>query len=127
MTLQELKVMIVDDNSLAINLASAVLRSIGVQQIVEAKDGFAAQEILSDDSASIDLIFCDHQMPGMTGLELLESIRRGRSTLPFVMVTGTDDPAFVEAAEQLGISGFIQKPYAPQKLKETLVALVQTL
>ena len=119
--------MIVDDNPLAMMLASAVLRSIGVQQIVEAKDGFAAQEILPENAESIDLIICDHQMPGMTGLELLESVRRGGSALPFVMVTGNDDPAFIEAAERLGISGFIPKPYTPQKIEETLRALAQTL
>ena len=62
----------------------------------------------------------------MTGLELLESVRSSGSPLSFLMVTGSTDPDFVEAAERHGISGFIQKPYTPLKLEEALNALVQT-
>lgn len=127
MKLEELRVMIVDDNPKAAQLVALVLKGIGVQRIVEAKDGYAAQEILAADAEAIDLVICDNQMPGMSGLELLQSVRRSHSALPFLMVTGNADPAFVEAAERHGISGYIQKPFTPQKLQTTLSALIQGL
>ncbi len=63
-----------------------------------------------------DLVITDLSMPGMSGLELLESIRQTDIELPVIMITGfsTEDNAI--KALKLGATDFIKKPYDVDKL-----------
>ncbi len=127
MALEDLSVLVVDDNAQAVKLLSLVLEGIGVGRILTAKDGRMAQELLNAEHEVIDLVICDGHMPDMPGLELLKTTRKSHPNLPFIMVTGNADPKFVAATEKLGISGFVQKPFAPQQIEEMIRALVQEL
>lgn len=63
-----------------------------------------------------DLVITDLSMPGMSGLELLETVRQTDIELPIIMITGfsTEDNAI--KALRLGATDFIKKPYDPEKL-----------
>jgi len=63
-----------------------------------------------------DLVITDLSMPGMSGLDLLESIRQTDIELPIIMITGfsTEDNAI--KALRLGATDFIKKPYDADKL-----------
>lgn len=69
--------------------------------------------------APVDLALCDIQMPGETGLVLVEEIVHDHPGTAIVMVTGEDDPAIAERAFQLGAHGYLVKPFWPGQLRIT--------
>ncbi len=73
-----------------------------------------------------DIVLCDIEMPGMNGLELKREIRQDHvmSQVPFIFLTGNDDPNIESKAGELGIDNFLTKPIRKEKL---LLALGRVL
>lgn len=63
-----------------------------------------------------DVLFLDCWLGEKEGLEVLEEIR-AESDVPVVMISGYADKSIVSKAEELGVSGFIQKPLEPEKIR----------
>ncbi len=74
-----------------------------------------------------DMIFCDLNMPIMSGLAVLRVLRQSDKykKLPFVMVTSTTDKTFLTEAIQVGVSDFIVKPVEESKLIAKLGKLLK--
>ncbi|HZK15646.1 MAG TPA: response regulator, partial [Solirubrobacterales bacterium] len=72
-----------------------------------------------------DLALCDIQMPGETGLVLVEEIAHDHPDTAIVMVTGEDDPAIAERAFRLGAHGYLVKPFWPGQLRITTANTVR--
>jgi class 3 adenylate cyclase len=85
------------------------LRAFGYEVAADA-DGPAALRRLA--AERFDLVLLDVMMPGMTGLEVLEAIRREhtRSELPVVLATALDGSADVVAGLRLGANDYVAKP-----------------
>jgi CheY-like chemotaxis protein len=58
-----------------------------------------------------DVVFLDVRMPGMTGIEVLRSIRAADSSLPVILVTGHATAGEIEQARRLGVTEVVEKPY----------------
>ena len=71
-----------------------------------------------------DLLLTDVEMPGMTGLELLESVRQVAPNLPVAVVTAHATVSNVVTALRSRADEFLQKPQAPDRLTATVAALV---
>lgn len=91
-----MKILVVDDDSLAAAMAGAVLEGAGYD-VVLAENAVEAMQQLDADGA-IDVIVSDMNMPLASGVELFRELRAGGNTLPFVLLTG-DDPAALAAQE----------------------------
>ncbi|MFZ9887474.1 MAG: response regulator, partial [Myxococcota bacterium] len=80
-------------------------------RVLQAADGNQALAVL--DSSPVDVVLLDVMMPGLTGLEVLEQIRKtkGPSELPVIMVTAVSDNAEVIRAQSLGANDYVTKPY----------------
>ncbi|MDQ3724794.1 MAG: PAS domain-containing protein [Actinomycetota bacterium] len=76
--------------------------------VPEARDRLAAEDF--------DLVLCDIQLPGESGLELVEEMRSDRSGTAVVLITGMDDPGVVNRALELGVHGYLVKPFWPGQL-----------
>lgn len=98
-----------------------------------AKQGCAVEEAFDVDTVmqkmrlnEYDLVILDLKMPKMSGLEVLESLRRQYPAVPVVMISGYASIEDAIAATQLGASEFILKPFTPAELvkvtKEVLAA-----
>jgi FixJ family two-component response regulator len=73
---------------------------------------------------NLDTFSClvlDVHMPAMSGIELLELLRRRAISVPVVMMTGRKDAALVERACTCGAISFMQKPI----LEQALIANIQ--
>jgi CheY-like chemotaxis protein len=113
------RVLVVEDepeNRLFIGL---MLRTEGYD-VVEAEDGPTALKLLG--VSHPDLILLDVMMPGLNGWQVFERIRGdGRwDHVPVVMLTALAQRADVERAVELGVDGYLTKPFEPADLIHTI-------
>lgn len=114
------RVMVVEDepeNRLFIGL---MLRTEGYD-VLEAEDGPAAFALLEAGSAP-DLILLDVMMPGLNGWQVFVRLREDPrwGKIPVVMLTALAQRADVERAVELGVDGFLTKPFEPVDLIHTI-------
>lgn len=69
------------------------------------------------DENDVDCVVCDYDMPGMDGLELLESVREEYPLLPFVLLTGKGDESVASEAIRLGTTDYVPKPSGIREYK----------
>lgn len=122
--LSDLKILIVEDQSEARLMVRNMLTMMGINQVFEAKDGKKAFEFIDDAPELVDLIICDWNMPGMSGVELLRQFRSVDFETPFLMVTGRTDKLSVLEAKNSGVSGYIGKPFSPDQLEAKIRAIL---
>jgi len=104
-----LKVLIADDHPLMREASARVLREIDSEVLVlEAADSDGVRQLTAE-HPDLDLVLLDLRLPGVSGLELFEALRRDHPTLPLVALSAVDDPATVKAALACGALGFIPK------------------
>ncbi len=110
-------ILIVDDEKNYLVVLEALLGGEGYE-IVTARDAKMAISIIRE--ADLDLVVTDMKMPGMSGMELLESCKRIKPEIPVIMMTafGTIEMA-VEAMKKHAYD-YIQKPFENEQLKLTV-------
>lgn len=122
-----MKLLIVDDSTTMRKIIMRGIRQSGfkVDEFLEAGNGKEALQVLS--SNGVDIVLTDVNMPEMNGLELLEAIRSSEETkdIPVVIITTEGSENVIEKAKQLGVSGFIRKPFTPETLGSTLASVVR--
>jgi FixJ family two-component response regulator len=109
-----------DDRSIRVALSS-LLRSMDYE--VRLFDG--AQALLRElDLDAIDCIVTDVQMPGLTGLDMLEELARRGGEIPAIVITAFPEQAVRQRALRLGAKAFFSKPFdAGEILKQIAEAV----
>jgi two-component system chemotaxis response regulator CheY len=102
------RVLVVDDDNLMREVLKAILRDEGYEVAGEAKDGQAALQQVS--KLNPDVVCLDVNMPGMTGIEVLQAILKSAPSTKVVMVTGDSTMNTVRDAVGFGACGYIIKP-----------------
>lgn len=110
------RVLVVDDDPDTRLLLRSFMEDAGFR-IKEAEDGNAALAALDDREDPFTLVTLDLDMPGMSGLEVLEKIRSRVATasVPVVVATGLDDPEVELELFEAGADDFIVKPVDPPR------------
>ena len=107
-----------DDQKVNLNVLKTMLKKLGPFDIVMAKDGQEALELLTASDAPFDLVLTDMWMPVMDGEMLVRAIRAEEkfAALPVYVVTAdTELPA---KYRELGFDGILLKPVTVEKLRE---------
>lgn len=86
--------------------------------IIPAIDGNEAMEALV--AKSVDIVFLDENMPGLTGLEVLNMIKNKYPVLPVIMITKSEEEHIMEQAIGSKISDYLIKPVNPNQILLTL-------
>ena len=120
MPFEKLKVLIVEDQADARAMLRNVLGELGITQMFEASDGQEALRFMDTAFDFVNLIICDWNMPGLSGVEFLRQLRTVDPDTPFLMVTGRSDMVSVVEAKTSGVSGYIRKPFSPAQLEAKL-------
>lgn len=105
-----------DDEPLR-DLLADVLRGDGFD-VVEASDGRALLDAIA--AKTPDLVVTDVQMPHVSGLEVLETLRQKRANIPVVIMTATRDRRIRDAALMSGAAAVFQKPFDIDELRSVV-------
>lgn len=111
------KVLVVDDMMAIRQVLMAHLKSAGCEPM-GVSSGRVALDFLGRER--FDLILSDWNMPGMDGTQLVTAIRAKDKEIPVVMVTAEADPKLLAALRELGINGYLIKPFKPEALMRLL-------
>ena len=122
-----LKFLIVDDSVTMRRIVVNSLRNIGYDNFVEANEGKEAIEKLVADN-QINFVITDWNMPGVSGLDLVKSLRSNQkfANLPILMVTTRGVKEDIIEALQAKVSNYIVKPFTPNILKEKIEQILAT-
>ena len=112
------RILVVDDDPLIAMSTVDMLEDLG-HQVIEAESATRALEILAA-GERVDMIMTDHAMPGMTGMELAEVVRRSHPQLPILLATGYAD-ALTEGEADLPR---LSKPYQQSELEREISRLL---
>ncbi|OYR58030.1 hybrid sensor histidine kinase/response regulator [Halorubrum halodurans] len=101
-------VLVVDDEPEAADLAATYLERLleGIETVTETSPAAALARLRE---RRVDCIVSDHDMPGMDGLELLETVREEVGDLPFVLFTGKGSEEIASEAISAGVTDYLQK------------------
>jgi two-component system chemotaxis response regulator CheY len=110
----------VDDSPTMLRIIVNTLQRLGYPEVDGASDGVEALEKLR--RGDYDLVITDWNMPHMTGLELLQEMRRDPrlKDIPVLMVTTRSVKEDIVQAVKLGACSYVVKPFTPQILKEKI-------
>jgi two-component system, chemotaxis family, chemotaxis protein CheY len=113
-------VLIVDDSRVMRTIVRRTLRQAGFDglEFAEASNGAEALQVMQ--SSSPDLVLCDWNMPEMSGLELLEQLRKSGSPVKLGFVTSESTDSIREKALEAGALFLVTKPFTVDSLQECL-------
>ncbi|QDT02900.1 Alkaline phosphatase synthesis transcriptional regulatory protein PhoP [Rubripirellula lacrimiformis] len=117
-----LKILVVDDDFEIIESVRYALEGAGYDVVV-ARDG--NQGLALAERENPDLMVLDMMMPKRSGFLVLEKLRRLRDEpLPVIMITGNEGSRHKAYAELLGVSDYIRKPFAMDRLVDAVGKLL---
>ena len=108
-----MKILLMEDDPVLGDIVSTYLREY--YEISHVFDSKEAQGCI--DEGRYDLFIFDINVPGKSGVELLEEIRSFNDTTPAIIITAYDDTKYLKAAFDAGAHDYIRKPFELEELK----------
>ena len=119
------KVLIVDDNEINLKVTAGLLQKYDIEADI-ADSGYIAIDAIKE--KDYDLIFMDHMMPGMDGVETMLRIREmdngKHGTLPIIALTANAIVGVKEDMMMLGFDGYLAKPVDIRKMERVLLDFI---
>jgi signal transduction histidine kinase/ActR/RegA family two-component response regulator len=110
---KQLRILVVDDEENVRDLLRELLESENCD-VSTAACGREALELF--ESLEFDAVFTDIGMPGMSGWELSETIRRLNKVIPIAVITGWGDAVTLHEQQQAGVNWVIAKPFTADRI-----------
>jgi two-component system chemotaxis response regulator CheY len=119
-----MRFLIVDDSSTMRRIIINTLNKLGYQDVVEAGNGREGIEKLG--MGPVDVILTDWNMPEMSGLDFVRSLRSLPSTkdTPVLMITTNAAKDDIIEALKVGVTSYVVKPFTPDTMKEKIEAVL---
>ena len=115
------KILVVDDDDPIRNMVVRLLQLGGDElEVAAAEDGPSALQRLAE--ADFDLLVIDYTMPGMSGVEVIKTLRQSHRnpSIPVIMLTARSENHHLVESLEGGASYFLAKPFEPQELLDTV-------
>jgi DNA-binding response OmpR family regulator len=117
-------ILIVDDDQELSDGIRMVLEKQG-HRVIQARDGQQGKQIVHQQHP--DLVILDMMMPRMGGYPVLEHFRGKTDAPPIIMITANEGSRHKAYAEYLGVVDYIRKPFAMDRLLESVNRILQGL
>jgi two-component system chemotaxis response regulator CheY len=119
-----MQILVVDDSKAMRSIVMRAVRQAGYDTVsfVEAVNGAEALKLIR--VSPPDLVMADWNMPEMSGIELLKTLRAEGNLVKMGFVTSESDPAMRDMAFQSGALFMITKPFTPDSLKAVLAPVM---
>ena len=114
------KALVVDDNTLNLQLAAQVLKRWQMEYVL-AKSGAEALDKFTETS-DFDIVLLDIHMPEMNGFEVFAALKQMGLSCPVLALTADTYEETRQEIERVGMQGTIIKPYTPADLKREMIA-----
>ena len=118
--------LVVEDHDVVRHAATATLEALGYR-VIAAADGLEAVHLFEQRHDELAGVLLDLAMPGMDGRQTYEQLRRIDARVPVLLTTGYAMNEEVQGILDLGVRGFIQKPYDARSLAEALSRIVRVV
>jgi two-component system chemotaxis response regulator CheY len=122
-----LRILIVDDSPIIRSVIekNIHLAEVPVTQCIHAGNGQEALDQMAHQW--IDLAFVDINMPVMNGVELIEKMKADDmlKTVPVIVASTEGSETRIEALRNLGIAGYLRKPFTPEQFKDQIVRILE--
>src|SRR5882757_4693337 len=115
-------ILIVDDDRELVEGLRAVLERQGYR-VMQAHDGHQGKQAIYNQRP--DLVILDMMMPRMGGYPVLEHFKGKPDAPPIIMITANEGSRHKAYAEYLGVVDYIRKPFAMERLLETVNRVLQ--
>ncbi|MCK9985366.1 MAG: hypothetical protein AzoDbin1_01838 [Azoarcus sp.] len=118
-----MRIILIDDDPIMLRLLAHQLSQLGYGEVAACKRARDALAMLDSRNGTVDLIFCDLQMPEMDGVEFVRQLVRIRFAGRLVLISG-EDPRVLQTAERLArahkldVLGGLHKPVSQSQLQE---------
>lgn len=109
--------LVVDDDHEIVHAIRAVMESKGYR-VITASDGNAG--IIVAERENPDLVIVDMMMPKKSGFLVLERLKKGKNPPRIIMITANEGGRHRAYAEMLGVDDYIRKPFAMDRLLESV-------
>jgi DNA-binding NtrC family response regulator len=109
-----------DDRDMRRLLRDFLIR--GGYGVIEAATGDEAIRLI--ESAPIDVVILDKEMPGMNGFDVLAYLRRRRPETPVIFITAFGGPEVAEESRRRGARRYVEKPFRVTEVVETVQAVL---
>ena len=124
-SLTNLSVLIVEDDETLMESLKRMVRDFGVLSVLATHDGEVGLSLLGDEP--IDIVICDYGPAPDSGLEFVRRLRNGESgadpATPIIILVSDEERSRVEAARDMGVNGFIDKPISPSSLYSRMLSV----
>jgi excisionase family DNA binding protein len=114
-------VLVVEDEKLVAMDIKKIINSEG-HEVTTAQNGIEALRVIED--SVIDLVFLDLVLPDINGVEVLKGIKKAKSDLPVVIITGYPDSEIMNQALELGPISALKKPFQREQIRDLLKILL---
>lgn len=122
----DIRVLVIEDEDTTRSLLVRMLKAMGAAEVTEAANGSDGLRLACEHKPT--LAICDVHMSPVDGLSFLGGVRAALdpkiSSMPVVMFTAARDVAAVEKAKNLGVQGYLPKPFNPKGFSTFLCDLV---
>ncbi len=112
-----MKILSIDDSYIMRKIIASAVDVLGYS-FVGAEDGESALAILEEQHQDIDLILLDWNMPGLSGYELLKTLKQKEQykDIPVMMVTTESEKSSIISAIRAGAINYLTKPFSNEDL-----------
>lgn len=112
------RVLVVDDSGTMRKIHRGILKQLGHENVVEARDGSEGLDKIA--VFTPDLVLVDWKMPKMDGLLFVRALRSRGIDAPVILISAEADRQGVVEAIRAGVSAFVVKPFTPDVLSQRI-------
>ncbi|MFC7581164.1 response regulator [Schaalia naturae] len=119
-----MRVLVADDSRVMRRIVARTLRQAGYDwEVLEAEDGVQARDLAMAEQP--DLVLSDWNMPNLSGIEMLRSLRRAGCDVPVALVTSEGSPQMRELARHEGALFLIAKPFTAEQFRAEIEQVLE--